>query len=250
MRKLIYFFLIFTINIAAADPTLTDQLNALDNAQNQARANENARAQDAYNAQLAEQRRLEKIAAQQRDADRRLQEKAIQERAAANRAAAINAKIAADKADAQARAENEERLLDKARIQTQEDEEREYIKQQSALKLQEAELEVQRLKAKADLELAIANDRIKSVNEETSLARKKETTEIDVVQSGADATRAVANGIESNLSGMGNEGLYKFLVVLFLIILVVLAVVFMWKYSIRQKFNKNLDSQEVENKSS
>ena len=73
-----------------------------------------ARAQDEYNAQLAEQRRLERVAAQQHDADHRLQEKAIQARAEANRAAAINAKIAQDKVDARAKVANEERLQDKA----------------------------------------------------------------------------------------------------------------------------------------
>ena len=172
------------------------------------------------------------------------EKKAIQERAAANRAAEINAKIAQDKADARARTANEERLQDKARTQAQEDEEREYIKQQSALKIQQIELETQRLKAKADLETAIANDRIKSVDVDTTIARKKETTEIDVVQSGADVGRTVAKGIDANLSGTGNEGLYKFLVVIFLIILVLLVVVVAWRYSMRQKFIKNADSQE------
>lgn len=148
-------------------------------------AEQNARAQAEHEAQLAEQRRLEKIAVEQRDADRRVREKAIQAQAAANKAAAVRAQIAANKAEAVAKAANAERLQDKARTQTQEDEERGYIKQQSALKIQQAELETQQLKAQVDLETAIANDRIKSVDADTAIARKKETTEIDVVQSGA-----------------------------------------------------------------
>jgi hypothetical protein len=159
----------------------------------------------------------------------------MQERAAANKAAQ-------DKADARVKVANEERLQDKARTQAQEDEEREFLKQQSELKIQQEALETQRLKAKVDLETAIALDRAKSIEAETALARKKETADIDVVQSGADAERAVGNGIEANLSGIGHEGLYKFLVVIFLIILTLLGVFLVWKYYLHQKSSKNVDS--------
>jgi len=249
MKKLIFFVILLFSSLAGANPSLTDQLNALDNAQNQAIANDNARAQAEQNAQLAEQRRLEQIAAEQRDTDRRVREKAIQAQAAASKAAALRAQAAANKAAAEAKAVNEERLQDKTRAQTQEDEEREYSKQQSALKIQQIELETQRLKAKADLESAIANDRIKSVAAETDIARKKETTEIDVIQSGADVDRTVAKGVESNLSGTGNEGLYKFLLVIALIILVLLVVIIAWWYFMRKKSNTNEGSQDVHNPS-
>lgn len=244
MKKFTYVVLLLFSSLISANPSLTDQLNALDNAQNQAIANDNARAQAEYKAQLAEQRRLEQIAVEQREADRRVREKAIQAQAAANNAAAIRAQAAASKAAAEAKAANEERLQDKTRAQIQEDEEREYIKQQSALKIQQIELETQRLKAKADLELAIANDRIKSVAAETDIARKKEATEIDVIQSGADVDRTVAKGVESNLSGSGNEGLYKFLLVIALIILVLLVVIIAWWYFMRKKSKTNEPSQE------
>jgi len=237
MKKLIYSLLFFS-SLALADPSLTDQLNALDTAQTQSIANEKLQAEQAYAAQQAEQKRLEDIAIKQRDADRRLQEKAMKIKAEENKAAVERARVAANKVEA-------ERLQDKARSQTQEDEEREFLKQQAALKIEQEALETQRLKAKADLEAAIANDRIKTVAEETALARKKETTEIDVVQSGADVNRTVAGGVNSYLSGTGNEGLYKFLVVISLIILVLLVVVIAWLFYSRKKSNEKANSIKV-----
>ena len=239
MKYLVYSFLLAFSSLSLADPSLSDQLNALDNAQSQSIANQKAKEQAAYQARLAEQQRLEQIANQQREADRKLQEKALQERAEQNRVAAINAKIAADKAEAQAKVRNDERLQDKYRQQAQEDEEREFIKRQSSLEIQQAELELQRLKAKADLEAAIANDRIKSVEQETALARKKQNTEIDVMQSDADTSRTLANGISDGLSGTGNSDFYKFLVVLSLIILVLLGVAIFWRFSQLKKANKS-----------
>ena len=231
MKKLIYFFLLYS-SFAIADPSLSDQLNALDSAQTQSIANDKLQAEQEYAAQQAEQKRLENLAIKQRDADRRLQEKSMKMQAEANKAAIERARAAASKVEA-------ERLQDKARSQTQEDEEREFLKQKAALKIEQESLETQRLKAKADLEAAIANDRIKTVAEETALARKKETTEIDVVQSGADVNRTVAGGVNSYLSGTGNEGLYKFLVVIALIILVLLLVVIAWLFYSRKKSNEN-----------
>lgn len=207
-------------------------------------AEKNARAQAEYNAQQAEQRRLEKISIEQHEADRRAREKAIQAQDAANKAAALRAQAAASKAEAAAKAANEERLQDKIRIQTQEDEERQYIKQQSALKIQQLELETQRLKAKADLESAIAKDRIKSVDADTAIARKKEATEIDVIQSGADVDRTVAKGVESNLSGTGNQEFYKFLAIISLVILVILLTVITWWYFMHKKSNTNVHLRE------
>lgn len=176
----------------------------------------------------------------------------------ANRIAAIKAKAAEDKANALAKAANEERQKDKARAQAQEDEVREYIKQQSALKIEQEAIATERLRAetlgvksKADLESAIANDRIKSIGEETNLARKKEATEIDVIQSGADVNRTLAGGAESYLSGVGNEGLYKFLVVISLIILVLLIAVIAWLYSKRKNTSNPVnvkDNEDQQNK--
>ena len=237
MKNLIYIFLLFS-SLAIADPSLTDQLNSLDNAQTQSIASDKLKAEQEYAAQQAEQKRLEDIAIKQRDADRRLEEKSMKMQAEANKAAIERARVAASKVET-------ERLQDKARSQTQEDEEREFLKQQGALKIEQEALETQRLKAKADLEAAIANDRIKTVAEETALARKKETTEIDVVQSGADVNRTVAGGVNSYLSGTGNEGLYKFLVVISLIILVLLVVVIAWLFYSRKKSNEKANSIKV-----
>jgi hypothetical protein len=79
------------------------------------------------------------------------------------------------------------------KTQTQEDEEREYLKQMSALKKEQEELEIQRqeaekerLKAKADLDAAIENDRVKGLAEEAAIASKKadeniqETSKLDI----------------------------------------------------------------------
>ncbi len=222
MNKLIFILLLsFFYSNANADQ-LSDQMKTLESVQekNDAAAQDYARVQADYARQQQEVKNAELKAAQLK-ADQR-EKQLAQERSEANRVAAANAKIAADKAEARVKAENEEREKDKERAQRQEDEEREFIKQQSELKIQQIELETQRLKAKADLEAAIAKDRIKTVEEETSLARKREATDIDVVQSEADATRSVSKGVGNYFSDIGSEGLYKFLTVLFLIILVLI----------------------------
>ena len=240
MNRIVWLFVFFCCT-AHADQ-LTNQINAFEavEQQNDAAAKDLARVQADYARQQNELRQAQLKADQQRAVEQ--EKRVMQERAAANRAAEISAKAAQDKADARVKVANEERLQDKARSQVQEDEERELIKQQSELKIQQEALETQRLKAKVDLETAIALDRAKSIEAETALVRKKETADIDVVQSGADAERAVGNGMEANLSGTGHEGLYKFLVVIFLIILTLLGVFLVWKYYLHQKSSKNVDS--------
>ncbi len=242
MNRLAWLFVFFCYT-ASADQ-LTNEINAFEavEQQNDAAARDLANVQADYARQQNDLKQAQLKADQQRAAEQ--EKKLIQERAAANKAAEINAKIAQDKADVRVKVANDERLQDKARTQAQEDEQLEFIKQQSALKIQQEALETQRLKAQVDLETAVAMDRLKTIEAETALARKKETTSIDVVQSGADAERAVANGIEANLSGTGHEGLYKFLVVIFLIILTLLGVFLVWKYYLHQKLNKNVDAVE------
>jgi uncharacterized membrane protein len=66
-----------------------------------------------------------------------------------------------------------------------------------------------------------------------------------VVQSGADVNRTVAGGVNSYLSGTGNQGLYKFLVVISLIILVLLVVVIAWLFYSRKKSNEKAYSIKV-----
>jgi len=240
MYKIVWLFVLFCCT-AHADP-LTNQINAFEAVEqkNEAAASDLARVQADYVRQQNDLKQAQLKADQLRSAE---QEKKLgQEKAAANRVAEIRSKIAQDKTEARVKVANEERLQDKARTQIQEDEEREFLKQQSELKIQQVTLETQRLKAKVDLETAIALDRAKSIEAETALARKKDSADIDVVQSGADAERAVGNGIEANLSGTGHEGLYKFLVVIFLIILTLLAVFMVWKYYLHQKSSKNVDS--------
>ena len=58
MKYLIYIFLLFS-SLAIADPSLTDQLNALDNAQTQSIASDKLKAEQELAAQQAEQKRLE-----------------------------------------------------------------------------------------------------------------------------------------------------------------------------------------------
>ncbi len=249
MNKITYLLFLFFYCFTVKADQLTDQINAFDKAQqkNEAEARDAARVQADYARQQYDRKQAEIRADQQRAAQQ--EKKAMQERAEANRAAAINAKIAQDKDDARAKAANEERLQDKARAQAQEDEVREYGKQKSAIIIKNEELGSQRLKAIADLETAIAKDRMKDIAADTAIARKKETTEIDVIQSGADVDRTVAKGVATNLSGIGNEELYKFLVVISLIILVILSVLITWRYYIRQKLSKNLSSPEIEDTS-
>lgn len=217
MKKLTFIFLAAFSLQGLADPTLSDQLHTLEAAQSQAQENARARDAAAKNAMLMEQRRQQEVAEQNA------------------RIAADKAKVAEAHAREKAKIENEERLQDKYRRQSQEDQELEIAKRQSELELKEKELELQRLKAKADLELAVAQDRIKTVDVETSIARKQATTDIDVTQSEADATRAVAGGVSNALTGYGNEGFYKFLVLFLAIVLVLIIAGFVWFFLKRQK---------------
>lgn len=217
MKKLILTFLVLLSSQTLADPSLSDQLHSLEAAQTQAQENARARDAAAKNAQLMEQRRQQELAEQNA------------------RIAAEKAKVAESHAREKAKVENEERLQDKYRRQSQQDQALEIAKRQSELELKEKELELQRLKAKADLELAVAQDRIKTVEIETSIARKQATTDIDVTQSEADATRAVAGGVSNALTGYGNEGFYKFLVVFLAIVLVLIIAGLVWFFLKRQK---------------
>ena len=247
---LLIFSLFFSYSNVNADQ-LSDQMKALEAVQekNDAAARDYARVQADYARQQQDIKNAE-LKANQLKAEQK-EKQLAQERAEANRVAITNAKIAAAKAEAKIKAENEERQKDKVRAQRQEDEEREFIKQESALKVQQIELETQRLKAKADLEAAIANDRIKTVAEETNLVRKKESTDIDVVQSEADAIRSVSNGVGGYFSGLGGEGLYKFLTVVFLIILVlIIAVGFFYRHKFIRNANPEVQSNNSEEDSS
>ena len=217
MKKLTFIFLAAFSLQGLADPTLSDQLHTLEAAQSQAQENARARDAAAKNAMLMEQRRQQEVAEQNA------------------RVSAEKAKVAESHAREQAKLANEERLQEKYRRQSQEDQELEIAKRQSELELKEKELELQRLKAKADLELAVAQDRIKTVEVETTIARKQATTDIDVTQSEADATRAVAGGVSNALTGYGNEGFYKFLVVFLAIVLVLIIAGFVWFFIKRQK---------------
>lgn len=217
MKKLIFTFLVLLSSQTLADPSLSDQLHNLDAAQTQAQENARARDAAAKNAQLMEQRRQQELAEQNA------------------RIAAEKAKVAESQAREKAKVENEQRLQDKHRRQSQEDQALEMAKRQAELELKEKELELQRLKAKADLELAVAQDRIKTVEVETSIARKQATTGIDVTQSEADATRVVADGVSNALTESGKQNFYQFLVVLLAIVLVLIIAGFVWFLLKRQK---------------
>jgi len=163
MNKIVWLFVFFCCT-AHADP-LTNQINAFEavEQQNDAAARDLAKVKADYARQQNDLKQAQLKADQQRAAEQ--EKRVMQERAAANKAAQ-------DKADARVKVANEERLQDKARTQAQEDEEREFLKQQSELKIQQEALETQRLKANVDLETAIALDRAKSIEAETALARK------------------------------------------------------------------------------
>ncbi|RIZ65399.1 MAG: hypothetical protein D0531_09825 [Methylococcales bacterium] len=240
MNKYVWLFVLFCCT-AHAEP-LTNQINDFEavEQQNAAAARDLAKVQADYARQQNDLKQAQLKVDQQKAAEQ--EKRLMQERAAANKAAELSAKAAQDKADARIKLANEERFQDKARAQAQEDEQLELLKQEAALKIQQEALETQRLKAKVDLETAIALDRAKSIEAETALARKKEAADIDIVQSSADAERAVGNGIEANLSGTGHEGLYKFLVMVFLVILVLIGVFIASKYYLQHKSSNNVDS--------
>lgn len=186
--KTLYFSLALLSFSAIADP-LTDQINAFAKVQQQNIDIQNARAQAEYNARLAEQRRMENIALANLEAERKLKEKAIHAAEIANKAAAARAKDAAEKAAAHEKAVNDERLKDKARLQAQEDEER-------AIELELRRAKLQEVKALSLAKATRANDLL-----DAELAEKR--ANIDVIQSGADATRNVSEGVKELQSGIG-----------------------------------------------
>jgi hypothetical protein len=187
MKRWSYFLLFFCCTVNADQ--LTDQINAFELIQQQNIDNQNAREQAAYEANLAEQRRLEKIALEQRAADRELQEKAIRAKDAANKAAALRAQEAAKKVAANEKAKHDERLSDKARLQAQEDEDR-------AIELELKRAKLQEIKALSLAKATRANDLL-----DAELAEKR--ANIDVIQSGADATRNVSEGTKELQAGIG-----------------------------------------------
>ncbi len=192
--------LLFVCNISHADEFFkTEQQNIL---------NQNVRAQNAYNAQIEEQHKQDIIITEQRNMDRIIQEKAVKSKAAIE-------KRAQDKANALAISINNERLADKARLQKQLDDQLNYIQQKTSQELRQSEASTQYVEA---LEAA----KIKEVDKEAELLRKKSSVDIDVIQSSADTNRIIATGISNNLTSIGNEELFKFLVVIGLIGLILL----------------------------
>ncbi|MFA6095063.1 MAG: DUF5384 family protein [Candidatus Paceibacterota bacterium] len=186
--KKILFGLIFISCVANADP-LADQIAAFEEVQQDNIAKQNARAEAEYNAEVAEQRRLEKIALEQQAAERKLEEKALQAKAAAIKAEASRAREVAAQEAAHKQAVNDERLRDKTRLQAQEDEER-------AIELEFKRAELQQVKAISLAKATRANELL-----DAELAEKK--ANIDVIQSGADATRNVSEGAKELQVGIG-----------------------------------------------
>jgi flagellar biosynthesis GTPase FlhF len=189
--------------------------------QNKAAERDAARVQAEYNRQQDDLRQAAIKADQERAAQQA--KKAMQERDEAKKAAAINAKIAEDQANARQKAAEEERLQDKARAQALEDEERAYQIRASELKLQEAQ-------AEADLKQAIIAAKMKRVNEEVDLQHKRESSNIDVIQSEADATRNVSSGAGEMLSGLGSKGKYELFAVIGLILLALVILIGGWLF--------------------
>jgi len=224
MKIVLYILLLFSCSIYVAQG---DDFFKVEE-QNKAAERDAARVQADYARQQDDLKQAAIRADQQRAAQR--EKKASQERAEANKIAQINAKIAQDKADARARTANEERLKDKARAQAQEDEERAYQIRASELKLQEGQAEADQLTADADLKKAITAAKLKRVNEEVDLQHKKESSNIDVIQSGADATRNVSSGAGEMLSGIGNKGKYELYAVIGLILLTLIILIGGWLF--------------------
>lgn len=146
---------------------LSDQLNSLRAAQSEYEdgRREAARLQ-AERERQAEASRLAQIRAAQVAQERRHQEAA-----------------------AQAKAENDERLRDKARVQRQQDEEH--------------ALEMEQTRAKVEETKAMSGARAARAKEYVDLDLAKQKAETDVIQSNADARRDVAEGMKELQTGIG-----------------------------------------------
>jgi hypothetical protein len=188
MKKTIFYCLVFLSSGANADQ-LTDQINSFAMVQEQNVATQNARELAAYNAQMAEQKRIEDIALEQQRAERKLQEKALRIKEAAIKAESLRIKEAAAQEAAYKKSLENERLSDKVRVQTQEDEDR-------AIELELKMAQLQEIKALSLAKAQRANELL-----DAELAEKKANT--DVIQSGADATRNVSEGTKELQAGIG-----------------------------------------------
>jgi len=146
---------------------LSDQLNSLRAAQSEYedRQREEARLQ-AERERQAEEHRLAQIRAAQREQEQRHQEAA-----------------------AQAKAENDERLREKARLQRQQDEEH--------------ALEMEQTRAKGEETKAMSAARAARAKEYVDADLAKQKAETDVIQSNADATRNVSEGMKELQTGIG-----------------------------------------------
>jgi hypothetical protein len=228
--KTLILTILFSVCITNANADLTSQLNAVNDAQNQIEANNHAAQQEAYNAQQAEARRQENNVITQQNAERRLREEALQAQVSSNKAEMERAREAEANANAAAKARDNERLQDKLRAQTQEDEERNFIKAESELKLQQ-------LKAQADAATALAAVKAKRANEIFESELKLENTKTDVIQSVADVNRIESDGDNNLKTGAGREKLYEFLIIVGLIVLIMLISVGVWKYYDHRKYS-------------
>lgn len=158
----------------ASAQSMQEQLNAINAAQNEIKAAEEAKRREYF--RMQEQRAAEERArqAQQQAALQRQREEDEAKR-----------KLAADKAEAIARQQREQYAKEKQRNQAYEDEQRKML-------LEEKRLELDMKKAKVKR----ADDYIDS-----ELNREKART--DVVQSEADATRNVSQGAKNMMTGIG-----------------------------------------------
>jgi len=146
---------------------LSDQLNSLRAAQSEYEDRQRAEARlQAQHERQAEERRLAQIRAAQHAQEQRHQE-----------------------AVAQAKAQNDERLRDKARLQRQQDEEH-------ALEMEQTRVKVEETKAMSAARAARAKEYV-----DADLAKQK--AETDVIQSNADATRNVSEGMKELQTGIG-----------------------------------------------
>jgi hypothetical protein len=140
--------------------------------------------------QLADQIDTFKSAQDQNDAYERQEDARWHaEIQAAQRREEERRRAAAAQQAAEARAKDDERLRDKARSQAQEDEDRQLEMEFKRAKLEE-------VKAMSAAKAARAGDFV-----EAELA--KEEAQTNVIQSGADATRSIAEGAKELQTGIG-----------------------------------------------
>ena len=177
MKKLTLCLSLFVIGISANHvnaQSMQEQLNAMTAAENEIKANQEARRKE-YMRQQEQQAAVERA--------KRAEEQAVAQKQ--RDAEDVRRRAAAEKTEAVARQQREAVAKDKQRNQGYEDELRK-------MSLEEKQLELQTKKAK-----------VKRADDYIDQELNREKAKTDVIQSDADATRNVSSGAKNMMTGIG-----------------------------------------------